>query len=185
MKLGQYHYYVEGENERVLVEILSKCKDEKFNVIRPGKIDVFNVVEREIKSTHMLNLKDNTVVVLVFDTDTKSRAILDKNTKFLEKHKKIKDVILIPQVYNLEDELIRSCNIKNILQLLGSKSKKEFKSDFNKVNNLNEHLIKAEFTFNKLWRKKTNGVFAGIKNGIHKIEKSVPPAKPVVCCFAL
>ena len=93
MKLGQYHYYVEGENERVLVEILSKCKDEKFNVIRPGKIDVFNVVEREIKSTHMLNLKDNTVVVLVFDTDTKSRAILDKNTKFLEKHKKIKDVI--------------------------------------------------------------------------------------------
>ena len=171
MKLGQYHYYVEGENERVLVEILSKCKDEKFNVIRPGKIDVFNVVEREIKSTHMLNLKDNTVVVLVFDTDTKSRAILDKNTKFLEKHKKIKEVILIPQVYNLEDELIRSCNIKNILQLLGSKSKKEFKSDFNKVNNLNEHLIKAEFTFNKLWRKNTNGVFAGIKNGIHKIEK--------------
>ena len=171
MKLGQYHYYVEGENERVLVEILSKCKDEKFNVIRPGKIDVFNVVEREIKSTHMLNLKDNTVVVLVFDTDTKSRAILDKNTKFLEKHKKIKDVILIPQVYNLEDELIRSCNINNILQLLGSKSKEEFKSDFNKVNNLNEHLIKAEFTFNKLWRKKTNGVFAGIKNGIHKIEK--------------
>ena len=171
MKLGQYHYYVEGENERVLVEILSKCKDEKFNVIRPGKIDVFNVVEREIKSTHMLNLKDNTVVVLVFDTDTKSRAILDKNTKFLEKHKKIKDVILIPQVYNLEDELIRSCNIKNILQLLGSKSKKEFKSDFNKVNNLNEYLIKAEFTFNKLWRKNTNGVFAGIKNGIHKIEK--------------
>ena len=67
--------------------------------------------------------------------------------------------------------MIRSCNIKNILQLLGSKPKKEFKSDFNKVNNLNEHLIKAEFTFNKLWRKKTNGVFAGIKNGIHKIEK--------------
>ena len=67
--------------------------------------------------------------------------------------------------------MIRSCNIKNILQLLGSKSKKEFKSDFNKVNNLKEHLIKAEFTFNKLWRKKTNGVFAGIKNGIHKIEK--------------
>ena len=171
MKLGQYHYYVEGENERVLVEILSKCKDEKFNVIRPGKIDVFNVVEREIKSTHMMNLKDNTVVVLVFDTDTKNRAILDKNTKFLEKHKKIKEVILIPQVYNLEDELIRSCNIKNIIQLLGSKSKKEFKSDFNKVNNLNEYLIKAEFAFDKLWRKNTDGVFAGITNGIHKIEK--------------
>ncbi|KXB56964.1 hypothetical protein [Lachnoanaerobaculum saburreum] len=166
MKFGQYHYYVEGENERVLVEILSKCKDEKFNVIRPGKIDVFNVVEREIKSTHM-----NTVVVLVFDTDTKNRAILDKNTKFLEKHKKIKEVILIPQVYNLEDELIRSCNIKNILQLLGSKSKREFKSDFNKVNNLNEYLIKAEFAFDKLWRKNTDGIFAGITSGISKIEK--------------
>ena len=75
MKFGLYHYYVEGENERALIEILSKCKDEKFNVIRPGKIDVFNVVEREIKSTHMMNLKDNTVAVLVFDTDTKNRAI--------------------------------------------------------------------------------------------------------------
>ena len=118
-----------------------------------------------------MNLKDNTVVVLVFDTDTKNRAILDKNTKFLEKHKKIKEVILIPQVYNLEDELIRSCNIKNILQLLGSKSKKEFKSDFNKVNNLNEYLIKAEFAFDKLWRKNTDGIFAGITSGISKIEK--------------
>lgn len=82
MKLGQYHYYVEGENERVLVEILSKCKDEKFNVIRPGKIDVFNVVEREIKSTHMLNLKDNTVVVLVFDTDTKVELFWIKTLSF-------------------------------------------------------------------------------------------------------
>ena len=174
MRSGQYHYYVEGENEKVLAKELSKCEDEKFNVIRPGKIDVFNVVEREIKSTHMMNLKDNTVVVLVFDTDTKSRAILDKNTKFLEKYKKnkrIKDVILIPQVYNLEDELVRSCNIKNILQLLGSKSNKEFKGDFNKVNNLNEYLIKAEFAFDKLWRKNTDGIFAGITSGISKIEK--------------
>lgn len=171
MKYGQYHYYVEGENERALVKTLSKCEDEKFNVIRPGKIEVFNVVEREIKSTHMMNLKDNTVVVLVFDTDTKNRAILDKNTKFLEKHKNIKEVILIPQVYNLEDELIRSCNIKDILQLFGSKSKKEFKSDFNKVNNLNEYLIKAEFAFDKLWRKNTDGIFAGITSGISKIEK--------------
>ena len=170
MRSGQYHYYVEGENEKVLVKELSKCEDEKFNVIRPGKIDVFNVVEREIKSTHMMNLKDNTVVVLVFDTDTKNRAILDKNTKFLEKHKKVKEVILIPQVYNLEDELIRSCNIKNILQLLGSKSNKEFKGDFNKVNNLNEYLIKAEFAFDKLWRKNTDGIFAGITSGLSKIE---------------
>ena len=49
MRAGHYHYYVEGENEKVLVKELSKCKDEKFNVIRLGKIDVFNVVEREIK----------------------------------------------------------------------------------------------------------------------------------------
>ena len=51
------------------------------------------------------------------------------------------------------------------------KSKKEFKSDFNKVNNLNEYLIKAEFVFDKLWRKNTDGIFAGITSGISKIEK--------------
>lgn len=51
------------------------------------------------------------------------------------------------------------------------KSKKEFKSDFNKVNNLNEYLIKAEFAFDKLWRNNTDGIFAGITSGISKIEK--------------
>lgn len=43
--------------------------------------------------------------------------ILDENIAFLKRQKGIKEVICIPQVRNLEDELVRACNIKNIVDL--------------------------------------------------------------------
>ena len=43
------------------------------------------------------------------------------------------DVICITQVHNLEDELKRSCNIRQIKDLLGSKSNSEFKHDLIKA----------------------------------------------------
>ena len=54
----------------------------------------------------------------------------------IEKYPRISEVVTIPQVRNLEDELIRSCGLKNITELLNSKSRSEFKSDIIKVSNL-------------------------------------------------
>lgn len=84
--------------------------------------------------------------------------------------KKIEDVILIPQVHNIEEELVRSCNINNIKDLLKSKSKEEFKTDFNKATNLKNCLIKKCFDFKKLWRTNPVGVFSGFKCELSKLE---------------
>ena len=168
-----YQYYVEGENEKKLVEVLSK----EFNFIKAGKVEVFNVVEKPIKNTRIMNFKENHVVILVFDTDTNNIKTLEDNIKCLErlvKSKKIKDVVLIPQVCNIEEELVRSCNINNIKDLLKSKSKEEFKTDFNKATNLKNCLIKKCFDFKKLWRQPTMGVFVGVKCTLNKIENKNP-----------
>ncbi len=161
-----YQYYVEGENERKLVAVLSR----DFKHIQSGKIEVVNVVEKRITHSYTRKLKNNTIVILIFDTDTMNTSILDSNIKFLSNCSKIKDVLCIPQVYNLEDELLRSCNIKNITEILGSSSQKEFKRDFNNCFDLGKYLEKSGFDFTKLWRKKTEGKFAGFKSTLHKIE---------------
>lgn len=163
---NNYQYYVEGENERRLVEVLKKLK-----YIKSGKIQVFNVVQETIKETHTMVLDDNTTVILVFDTDTGNIGKLKDNIEFLKKRPNIKEVLCIPQVHNIEEELVRSCcNINNIKDLLGSKSHKEFKSDFNKNKDIDKHLKKAGFDFKKLWRKETDGVFSDIKCILSKIE---------------
>ena len=72
-----------------------------------------------------MSLKMGTSVVLVFDTDTGNIDILRENIQFLRKEQNIKEVICITQVKNLEDELIRSCDIRQIKELTGSKSNKE------------------------------------------------------------
>lgn len=164
-----YQYYVEGENEKKLVEVLSK----EFNFIKAGKVEVLNVVEKPIKNTRIRNFKENHVIILVFDTDTNNTKTLEANIeclKCLVKSKKIEDVILIPQVRNIEEELVRSCNINNIKDLLKSKSREEFKTDFNKVTNLKNCLIKKCFDFKKLWRTKPVGVFSGFKCELSKLE---------------
>ena len=74
-----YQYYVEGENERKLVAVLSR----DFKHIQSGKIEVFNVVEKRITHSYTRKLKNNTIVILIFDTDTMNTSILDSNIKFL------------------------------------------------------------------------------------------------------
>ena len=166
-----YQYYVEGENEKKLVEVLSK----EYKYIKAGKVEVFNVVEKSIKNTRIRNFKENHVIILVFDTDTNNTKTLEANIEYLKrlvKSKKIKDVILIPQVHNIEDELVRSCNINNIKELLKSKSKKEFKTDFNKATNQRIRCIlkDKDFNFKKLWRTEPVGVFSGFKCELSKLE---------------
>lgn len=76
-----------------------------------------------------MTIKSGTTIVLVFDTDVGDSKILNENIRFLEKQSTIKKVLCITQVKNLEDEFKRSCNIKQIKELTGSKSNKDFKTD--------------------------------------------------------
>lgn len=162
-----YHYYVEGEDDKKIVNTLKT----DFQIIEPGKVDVFNVVQNVINQNRIRVLKPNTTVILVFDTDTGSAEILKQNIEFLEKQQSIKKVVCIPQVNNLEDELVRSCAIGSVKQLTNSESVAEFKSDFLKINNLKEKLNEKAFDFTKFWSSIPQGAFKDIANNSTEIKK--------------
>jgi hypothetical protein len=164
-----YQYYVEGETEEKIIQVLKT----DFQMIIPGKVKKFNVIEKLFVPSHLTPLKQGTVVILVFDTDTDNSSILQKNIEFLKKRSAIKNVICIPQIRNLEEELIRSCNIRNINELLSSKSTsmRDFKKDLCRCNGLSTALMRHGFDINKFWSSEPTGRFSGIQNNSIKIKQ--------------
>ena len=129
------------------------------------------MIERELNLAYIRMLKPKTKVVLVFDTDTGNDKILARNISFLKSCSVVSEVLLVCQVYKLEDELCRSCNIAQIKELTASKSNSDFKSDFIKCKNVGETLKKHGFDISKMWNKAPKGVFEKYKNDAEKIKE--------------
>lgn len=113
-----------------------------------------------------MKLKRDTTVILVFDTDRAETEVLYKNIKFLRKQKEIvSSIICVPQCKNLEDEIIRSCNIRSIKDLTDSKSNKEFKKDFLHITNSNavKKLVNKQFDMRLFWTQAPSVPFENIK----------------------
>ena len=165
MSQKNYYYFVEGQDDKKIVSTLKT----DYRKICAGKVQVFNVVQEKISVMHLRNLKQNTIVILVFDVDTDNVDILKENINFLKRQSIIKEVICVPQVKNLEDEFMRSCNIKQIKELTNSKSNREYKSDLIKITNLKNRLDKCKFDFDKFWIKKPENIFRDIPNESSKI----------------
>lgn len=163
-----YHYFVEGNNEEKIIKILKT----DMQLIMPGKVQVFNVVEQGLTKPRIATLKSGTIVVLVFDTDTGNLSTLMKNIDFLNEQKTIKEVLCITQVKNLEDELIRSCDIKQIKELTGSKTNREFKHDMLSDSDLNfyKKLNKHNFDFDIFWSMNDEEEYKDIPNDAIKIK---------------
>ena len=161
------HYFVEGENERKLIETI------KNKYLYSGKIKIINTIQNKIPNSILRTLERETVVVLVFDTDIEKIDILDENIKLIKNSNNVKDVICIPQIKNLEDELIYSTNINKIVDLLESKSKKDFKNDFNNCKNLMKKLENKEFKISKLWSRNAVDIYKKYKNDSEVIKKKV------------
>lgn len=153
-------YFVEGEDEKKLLKVLKT----DLRVIQPGKVQKLNVVQEKISDAVLRTFKNKTVVVLVFDTDTDSIEILNQNIRKLESCSSVLRVVSIPQVRNLEDELIRSCDIKKITELTDSKSLADFKRDFIHISNLGNKLEEHSFDMKLFWNQTPVGVFKVIKN---------------------
>ena len=81
MATKYYLYYVEGEDEKKVVDTLKK----DMKLIRPGVSQVFNVVENELTNARLMTIKENTTVVLIFDTDTGNTEKVRKNIELLKK----------------------------------------------------------------------------------------------------
>ena len=166
MKSKFVQYYVEGEDEEKLINVLKT----DLKAIRPGKVQKLNVVAHEITNARLMTLRPGTMVVLVFDTDAGSINILNKNLTILKKCPAVSEIATVPQVLNLEQELVRSCCIKKAEDLLDSRSKKDFKADFIRVSNLAGKLREHQFDIKRLWCGKPPAPYQSIENQSGKIQ---------------
>ena len=162
-----YHYYVEGENEKSLLDVLKS----ELKCIESGKVEKFNVIQNRFTVARMRPLKNGEVIVLVYDTDVETNTeILKYNIDFLKKQSGIKEIVCIPQIKNLEDELKRSCKIKYIGELTNSKTTTDYKRDLISCTNLGVRLKKCDFDISKMWKQLPINSFQQFGNDAEKIK---------------
>lgn len=162
-----YQYFVEGENEKCFVDVLKS----DLRCIEAGKVEIFNAVQNSFTAARIRTLKKDTIVVLVYDTDTDSSEILKMNIGYLQSQKAIKEVICIPQVENFEDVLTHACEISKAQEITHSKTKKDFKRDLIRCSNLARRLEQCQFNKDKLWTKIPKNSFKQFGNGSARIKK--------------
>ena len=122
-------YYVEGPCEQQLISALKEAPGKLI----PGKVKVFNVVQNLIPKSQMLSIQAGTIVAFVFDTDVNQTEKLKKNIELLKRYCGKVKIVFLPQVLNLEDELVRSTDVKVVTELTKSNSISNFKTDFCKM----------------------------------------------------
>ena len=157
---------MEGENEEKIVNVLKT----DLMLILPGKVHKLNVVEKTFTNARLLALRPGTVAVLIFDTDTGHTDILNENLRILNSCPSIAEIVTIPQVKNLEAELVRACNIKKAWELLGVTSTKDFKTELIRVGNLAEKLKEHHFDINSFWSTQPAAPFQHISNLASRIK---------------
>lgn len=166
IKGGIYQYYVEGEDEKKLLEVLKR----DLGCIVSGKVEKFNVIQNRFTVARVRPLKTGTTVVLIYDTDVDNTEIMKQNVEFLKRQSAIKAVLCIPQVKNLEEELGRACQVKSALEVTSSPTLTDFKRDFISCNNLATKLKKCNFDIAKLWSRVPNNSFGEFGNDADKIK---------------
>ena len=163
---SRFQFYVEGDCEKKFIRTLID-----HQLINPGKTDVLNPIQEILKPTHLRTLAPKTNVILIFDTDVPKAGILKQNLAFLNSQSNISKVITIPQCGNLEDELIRSTDIKHIRDLLNCAHNSDFKSAFIEEKRLYEKLLLHHFDPGKLWSSTPKKPFSDfIQNDAHLIK---------------
>lgn len=144
-----YKYFVEGEFEEKLINIL---KTPPINCLTPGKVEVFNVIQDELSKQRLLSIKPNSIVVLVYDIDVNDDKILKINVEKLKQYG-YKNIIHIQSIRNFEDELVYCSSVTSVNQIFKTQSKSEFKSKFMHSNNILNTLKNINFDISKLWSR--------------------------------
>ena len=119
-------YFVEGSCEKQLIEAL-KLPPAK---LIPGKVIIFNPIQKRLPMSHLLMIKPNSIVVFVYDTDVQDVEILRENLSRILTYCDRVLVVHLMQVPNIEGELVRCTDVKSVLLLTKSRATNDFKSDF-------------------------------------------------------
>lgn len=160
-------YFVEGNCEAVLVDVLTKKK-----ILVNGKPKVINLSQRKFPQSLLLSMKYGSCAVFIFDTDVGNPKIAQKNIELFLSSTTGVDLIVIPQCRNLEDELKYVCSLKEIRHLTKSKSNSDFKRDFIRAKNPEKLLDENGFDFNRLWNRKNEADWEILRSdNINKIIK--------------
>jgi len=145
-------YFVEGDNEKKIVNEL------KGKYLESGVVNKFNILQEKI-SNYVLrkfsNEKKNISIIVydydVFEKNINTEKLKNKLEENIEILSSISEVVIIEQNKNLEDELKRATDVKEIKEILNSKSNKDWKRDMLNTVNLLEKLEKKNFQISKFW----------------------------------
>lgn len=161
-------YYVEGQCEKKLIDTLKE-----HQCVLPGKIEVFNVTQDVFNDMRIRLIPPKSIIVLVFDTDVKLADVLLENIAVLGKQNNVIHLYCVPQVRNLEEELVRSTDVKAPKEILNCKGNADFKGAFIKEKRLYEKLMNHHFDLSKLWNTFPPDEYSkmGIKNSGSFIKK--------------
>lgn len=159
-------YYVEGKCEETLIKALK----ERPALILEGRVKVFNPIDKVLSRSELLRIPAGSYVVFAFDTDVPKTDCLVQNIKALKQYIRNVTVVLLPQVLNLEDELKRCTDIKDVIELTKSKSHKDFKHDFCGLTNCRQVLDTHHLDVKRLWEMPVPDAFVSlpINSGIIK-----------------
>ena len=139
--------------------------------IYPGKLLMYNVTQEHMREGIFLSCGQDVSFELVFDTDTRGISRLMENLELMRGLRNCREVICIPQVRNLEEELKYACNLRDVCVLTKSQSVSDFKRDFLRLRDVAEVLIANGFDIGRMWSRNAAGEYAGIMNEAHKIKK--------------
>ncbi len=161
-------YFVEGDTEKKLIKCLKAG-----NQIIHGKVIKYNFWE-QLASSIIFNIKKRDRVIVVFDTD---KGLSIETNRFIENILTIKrvckEIILMPQHRNLEDEIVFCCGFsskrKMFEVLYNTTSSKEFKTKFLSESQLLMKLNNNDFHTKKLWSR--NNIFENKLNRIKNLDK--------------
>lgn len=144
-------YLAEGECEEKLLKALKQ----KPAQIAQGRVKRFNVIQDELKPSHLMSFPAGSRIVLVFDTDKDVTDHLKKNIELLGAQFGSVEVLTIPQVLTFEDEIERSTDVTKAVELTRSESVKDFKNAVNKMkeSEFRNALKRHKFDIKKLWIK--------------------------------
>lgn len=142
-------YFVEGSCEKQLIDAL---KQRPAKLI-PGKVKILNPVQRRLSKSLLLTIDPGSIVVFVYDTDKPEAEILLENIALLANLCVSVRVVHLMQVLNIEDELVRSTDVKSAPELTKSRGTGAFKSDFCRLTPLacRSLLDRHHLNAGKLW----------------------------------
>ena len=147
-----FHYFVEGECEKKLI---NELKVPKADLFLPGKVEVLNVVREKISKQRLMVLNPKTNIILIYDIDVENTEILSYNLEMLKKYN-FKNVYQIQSINNFEDELVYATSLKKINEMYNTVSVDEFKTKFIHQNDLLSKLKKINYDNSKMWSRVNN-----------------------------